>query len=98
MSIYILPSFWSIRNCNKNIKYILTKGREGNQEELYLLPDESNNLINHGSAEIVSARGILRKELDLWSKNHPVVSDINPKKVSLSEDMLERVRSLGYLQ
>lgn len=89
------PWAYSIRDANKNIKYILN---EDGREELYLLPDENNNLINDNSLEVIYIRKELRDKLKTWLKNYPIRSDINPKKVSISEETKEALRSLGYIQ
>jgi arylsulfatase A-like enzyme len=95
---YIYSYYWgarSIRDINKNIKYILN---EDGQEELYILLDETENLIKDASPEIISVKDDLRKNLKLWRKAYPIFSDINTKKVSLDEDTKAHLRSLGYLQ
>jgi len=89
------PEAWSIREVNKNIKYIL---HQNGKEELYFLPDEHNNLIEDDSLEISSIRDKMRDNLRNWLKNYPIRSDINPEKESLDELTKENLRSLGYLQ
>jgi arylsulfatase len=89
------PWEWSIRDVKKNVKYIFHENKE---EELYLLPDEDNNLINDDTLQISLTREELRKSLITWLMDYPVRADINPKKIVLDEDAKEAFRSLGYLQ
>lgn len=89
------PWAWSIRDVNKNIKYILSSD---GKEELYFLPDEYTNHINNESLEVIHTKEELRKDLKNWLKVYPIRSDINPKKVSLDEATQNNLRSLGYLQ
>ena len=89
------PWIWSIRDVKKNVKYILHENGEG---ELYLLPDEDNNLIKDDSLQISLIREELRKSLNTWLEDYPVYTDINPKKIVLDEDAKEFFRSFGYLQ
>ena len=86
---------YSIRDVNKNIKYILSAGN--NKEELYILPDENNNLINEGSLYISSFKKELSKNLRRWLRDYPIRSDINARRIPLTEDQVNNLRSLGYL-
>ncbi len=89
------PWAWSIRDINKNIKYILYSfGRE----ELYMLPDENRDLIYNGPPGICHIREELRKKLYLWLKTYPVRSDTNAKRVALDKNTEGHLRNLGYLQ
>ena len=89
------PKAWSIREVNKNIKYILY---QDGSEELYFPPNEYNNLITDDSLEISYIRDEMRKRLDDWLKDYPIRSDINPNKESLGEEAKENLKRLGYLQ
>lgn len=71
------PWAWSIRDSRQDVKYILNKDR---QDELYLLPDEYNNLINDTSLELISIKKKLHNALVSWLKRHPIPSDVNSKK------------------
>jgi arylsulfatase A-like enzyme len=89
------PWAYSIRDINKNIKYILKKDGE---EELYFLPDEYNNHIKGNSLRENSIKTELREALESWFRYYPVRADINAKKKLLDKDTKELLRSLGYLQ
>ncbi|MBU0549362.1 MAG: sulfatase-like hydrolase/transferase, partial [Candidatus Omnitrophica bacterium] len=89
------PSEWSICDTRKKVKYIF---HENTEEELYILPDEDNNLINDNTLQISLTREELRKSLNTWLEDYPIYADINPKKIDLGEDEQEILRSLGYLQ
>ena len=89
------PGQWSIRDINKNVKYILY---QNGKEELYFLPDEYNNLIKDDSLKNSSIREDLKENLELWLEHYPIRSDINAKKVPLDEQVKDNLRSLGYLQ
>ncbi|MCM8774401.1 MAG: sulfatase [Candidatus Omnitrophica bacterium] len=82
----------SIRDVNKNIKYILHKN---GKEELYVLPDEDNNLIYDIKMSRIKQR--LKKELMLWSRKYPIPSDINAYKRILDKDIENNLKNLGYL-
>jgi arylsulfatase A-like enzyme len=92
---FYFPKVWGVRDVDKKIKYFLHKNK---REELYLLPDEYNNLINNVSPVISSFRGKLRYNLEAWLKIYPIRCDINIKKIPLDEDAKNNLRSLGYLQ
>ncbi len=86
---------WSIREINKNIKYILH--RDG-KEEFYRIPDEYNNFIDDNSPEFSTEKGELKKALKIWLKNYPIYVDINPQKALLDDNARQNLRSLGYIQ
>lgn len=89
------PGAYSIRDINKNIKYILN---EDGKEELYFLPDEYTNHIKDTSLDASSIKTELREALKAWLRHYPIRADINSKKMLLDKDAKELLRSLGYLQ
>lgn len=89
------PLAKSIRDIKKNMKYIITKD---GREELYLLPDESKNLINSSASEITPIKRMLRRRLRSWLKKYPVTSDPNAKGAELDEETRQNLRDLGYIQ
>ena len=93
------PLAWSIRDVESNAKYILFNC---GIEELYLLPDENNNLIDEDTSDITNVKERLRQDLRSWLKGYPIRADINPQRTSLDErideDRKNHLRSLGYLQ
>ena len=89
------PWAFSIRDIDKNVKYTLWKN---GPEELYILPDEINNLINDSSPKIDSIKVRLRESLRSWLKTYPVASDPNAKRVYIDEETARNLRNLGYLQ
>jgi len=89
------PSAKSIRDINKNIKYILN---EDGKEEMYLLPDEYTNHIDDKSPEAIHAKKELRRSMKRWLKDYPVYADINAKEIIFNERDKEKLRALGYLR
>lgn len=89
------PRARSIRDIDKNIKYILN---DDGREELYLLPNEYANHINDGSLAITLVRKELEDSLRKWLKDYPIRADINPKKAYLDRATKNNLRNLGYLQ
>lgn len=84
-------SAWSIRDVERNIKYILY---HNGKEELYILPDENINLINDSS--LSSLRDGLRKRLKTWLKIYPIRCDVDSENMPLDEKTKEILKSLGY--
>lgn len=89
------PWAWSIRDVDKNIKYIYFKY---NREEMYFLPDEYNDILENDSSEIRSIKKELKEKLFLWMQNYPIRSDTNAVESNLDENVKNKLRSLGYLQ
>lgn len=89
------PWAHSIRDINKNIKYILNKN---GKEELYFLPDEYSNHIKDTSLDVPSIKTELKKALKIWLKQYPIRADINSKKMVLDKHAKGLLRSIGYLQ
>lgn len=90
------PSFWSILDVKRNIKYIFCS--EMNKEELFILPDETSNLINETHSDIPVFKKELSENLKQWKKIYPVRSDKNSRRVSIDEHRIDILRSLGYVQ
>lgn len=91
------PWAYSVRDVNKNIKYIL---HENGGEELFFLPDEerSANYINDTSLNVLPIKTELREALKIWLRHYPIHSDINAKIMPPEKDTKESLKSLGYLQ
>lgn len=89
------PWAWSILDVIKKTRYILYKD---GKEELYILPDENNNLINNDSAKIATLKEKLKGDLRKWLLKYPIPSDIHAVIVNLNKETEDSLRSLGYIQ
>lgn len=89
------PWAYSIRDVEKNVKYML---REDGKEELYFLPDESVNRMADFSEEALCVKSNLKEALDSWLKDFPVRADTGSKRRNMGDDEKEKLRSLGYMQ
>ena len=69
-----------------------------NKGELYILPDENNNLMNDASLAARSIKRELHENLMRWFKAYPVRSDKNSKMVPLDANKIKALKSLGYIQ
>lgn len=85
--------YTAVQDVNKKIKYIFGDAEE---DKLYILPDETRNLINENSLEGI--RKEMKNHLFEWLRSYPVYSDVNAKEVSLDEEARQELRRLGYLQ
>lgn len=89
------PWAYSIRDINKNIKYVIyTNGRE----ELYFLSGECLKNKKDDFLKPSSAKAEIRKALKIWLRRYPIRADINSKKILLDKGSKEWLKSLGYLQ
>lgn len=89
------PLSSSIRDVNKNVKYILNMLE---REELYFLPDEYDNHIDDDSSQTLNIREKLKGNLKNWLKAYPIRADVNSKKTILDEQAKKVMKNLGYLQ
>jgi hypothetical protein len=89
------PDVYSIRDIDRNIKYIL---EDAVKEELYFLPDENNNFIGEDSSDVNSIKNELRTNLLTWLEEHPLRSDIHPGNTLPDKEAQENLKSLGYIQ
>jgi len=89
------PWAFSIRDVSSDFKYIFNKN---GREELYSLPDEDNNLIAIDFWKTDLIKNELRNKLEGWLKYRPIRCDINVKRMSLSDEERDNLRSLGYIQ
>lgn len=89
------PWAFSIREANKNFKYILN---QNGREELYFLPDEDNNLMVSGSRKADLIKSELRNNLIGWLRYRPVRCDINVKRMPMSDEERANLKRLGYVQ